>query len=140
MNNSEKYLELISIEEAGFAFTMRNADVVLKNLCADAMTTGEFEKIRPNLLKIVSRCKTIEDVKYLQHDKSISLHTLNAFKENLEEIEKHPNNVPSKLKKIKANVDKHPKLTSKNVQKHIDWINGEYTEALNKKKKEIANK
>ena len=45
MNNSEKYLKMISIEEAGFIFTMKNADVVLKNLCADAMTTGEFEKI-----------------------------------------------------------------------------------------------
>ena len=140
MNNSEKYLELISIEEAGFAFTMRNADIILKNSFSNARVTGEFEKIHPNLLKIVSRCKTIEDVKYLQHDKSISLHTLNALKENLEEIEKHPNNVPSKLKKLKDNVDRHPKLTSKNVQKHIDWINGEYTEALNKKKKEIANK
>ena len=85
---------------------------ILKNMFENPQKTGNFEAIRPRLLNMVKKCKTMDDIEYLRRD-------LNAGKVQLTKLAK---NRPEIAKQCNA---------------HIKWLGTEYREALNNRAKEI---
>lgn len=98
------------------AFTFRNFGAIAKNVYGDNPTvSGNFERIRPNLLKLVKNCKSLDDVNYLKRD-------ARAAKIQL-----------TKLKQNRPNI-------AKQIDAHLKWIETDYMKALNDKAKEIKSK
>ena len=87
----------------------------IKNMFDDPTKTGNFEKIRPRLLRLVAKSKTLDDVNYLKRD-------ARAAKVQL-----------TKLKQNRPNI-------AKQIDAHIKWIETDYMNALNDKAKEIKSK
>lgn len=87
----------------------------IKNMFDDPTKTGNFEKIRPRLLRLANKCKTLDDVNYLKRD-------ARAAKVQL-----------TKLKQNRPNI-------AKQIDAHIKWIETDYMNALNDKAKEIKSK
>lgn len=121
--NSEKVLteghmipfgtkELNSVLEEGF--TLRNLPNILLNMLVKAQKTGNYEALRPRLLKMVKSCKTLEELNCLSKDKSNGIRQLKKLEENKPE-----------QKEV--------------IEEHIKWLNTEYTKAINKKREELKN-
>lgn len=98
-----------------FKQTFENMTDIIKNLFTNPKKNGNFEAIRPRLLRMVDRCKTLEDVNYLKRD-------LRAGK--------------VQLTKLKAN---KPEIAD-SIDKHIKWCETVYMDALNAKAKELKGK
>jgi murein DD-endopeptidase MepM/ murein hydrolase activator NlpD/calcineurin-like phosphoesterase family protein/uridine kinase len=93
-------------------FTLRNMDLLFRNIFVNAQRTGNFEAIRPNLLKLVDRCQTLDELGYLRRDKNAGKVIIKKLSEN------------------------KPELKEKCLS-HIKWLDNEYSEAINKKAKEL---
>lgn len=96
----------------GLSVTISNMKDILKNMFENPQKTGNFEAIRPRLLNMVKKCKTMDDIEYLRRD-------LNSGKVQLTKLAK---NRPEIAKQCNA---------------HIKWLGTEYREALNNRAKEI---
>lgn len=97
-------------KRAGFA--LRNMDLLFKNLTVNAQKTGKFENIRPNLLKIVDRCKTQDELGYLRRDKNAGKYMLTKLAKNKPEL-------------------------APQIKEHLKWMETTYTQAINMKAKEL---
>lgn len=98
-----------------YAQTFRSIGSIIKNMFDNPQKSGNFEKIRPRLLKMVDSCKSVEDVNYLKRDARAGKVQLTKLKQN------------------------RPEITSQ-IDKHIKWIETDYMEALNNKAKELKAK
>ena len=98
-----------------FGTTIKNYIDITKNLFINPTKTGNFEKIHPQLLNIVNRCKTIEECKHLKRDLSAAKTQLIKLKQNKPEI-------------------------AKQINSHIKWMETDYKDAINNKIKELNNK
>lgn len=98
-----------------FKQTFENLGNIIKNMFDNPQKSGNFEAIRPRLLKMVNNCKTLEDVNYLKRDARAGKVQLTKLKQNRPEI-------------------------AKQIDKHIKWIETDYMKALNDKAKEIKSK
>ena len=98
-----------------FSQTFKNMGDIMKNMFDKPTKSGNFEKIRPRLLKMVDRCETLEDVNYLKRDARAGKVQLTKLKQNKPEI-------------------------AKQIDSHLKWIDTDYMKALNDKAKEIKSK
>lgn len=147
-HNEEKYFgvdETVGITESNtvlhdMGFTLRNLDLIVPNITRSALETGDFEKIQPNLLKMIDRCYDLGDVEYLIKDCSSStIQTLEKYAEIVESVERGediPKNINRKT--IQSRIDKG--LTSEKIRDHILWLQETYKPALQAKKKELKHK
>lgn len=99
---------LEATKKPGVGFQVRNFGRIWSNILKNATKTGNFKAIRPNLLKMVNTCKTVDEINYLAKD---------ARK-------------ISSLEKLKTN---RPDI-AKEIDEHIAWVKGEYTRAINVKR------
>lgn len=88
---------------------------LIKNSIDNPTKTGKFENLRPRLLKMVDKCKTIDDVNYLKRDVRAGKIQLTKLKQNRPEI-------------------------AKQIDDHIKWLETDYMKALNDKAKELKAK
>lgn len=88
---------------------------LIKNAIDNPTKTGKFENLRPRLLKMVDKCKTIDDVNYLKRDIRAGKIQLTNLKQDRPEI-------------------------AKQIDDHIKWLETDYMKALNDKAKELKAK
>ena len=88
---------------------------LIKNSIDNPTKTGKFENLRPRLLKMVDKCKTMDDVNYLKRDIRAGKIQLTKLKQNRPEI-------------------------AKQIDNHIKWMETDYMKALNDKAKELKSK
>ena len=88
---------------------------LIKNTIDNPTKTGKFENLRPRLLKMVDKCKTMDDVNYLKRDIRAGKIQLTNLKQNRPEI-------------------------AKQIDDHIKWLETDYMNALNDKAKELKAK
>lgn len=98
-----------------FNTLFKNFADIMKNMLDNPQKSGNFENIRPRLLRLVDRCKTIDEVNYLRRDLNAGIVQLTKLKQNRPEI-------------------------SDGIDRHIKWLKTEYREALNNKAKELKAK
>ena len=95
-----------------FGITFRSLDLILSNLAKRSRAGSDYSVIWENLLKMVDRCKSIEDVEYLRRDKNAAIRVLQI----------RANRIPEE---------------KEDIEKHIHWLKTVYTEKLNQKAKEL---
>lgn len=88
---------------------------LIKNAIDNPTKTGKFENLRPRLLKMVDKCKTMDDVNYLKRDARAGKIQLTNLKQDRPEI-------------------------AKQIDDHIKWLKTDYMKALNDKAKELKAK
>lgn len=120
--------------EAGMMFTLKSLDLIIPNVCKNAMETGRFDEIHPNLLKMVDRCRTMKDIEYLEKD--LSFATLEKYAEIVEAVEKK-DEIPRSINRdeIIRRIDKG--VSSAKIRAHIKWLKEVYRPAIKAKKKEL---
>lgn len=98
-----------------FGFLVKNLDLIMKNMIVrGGSNLNGLDRIRPNLLKMVDRCKSERDVNYLRRDLSAG-------------------------KAMLASIAKRNPSARKSALKHITWMDTTYREALNNKMKEFRS-
>lgn len=102
------------VNEGGLGFTLKNIDIVMSNMMKRCKSTGNFKAIQPNLLKLVKRAKTLEDIRYLRQDASTVPYTLQKMSENIPEI-------------------------SEQCKEHAEWVKNVYKPAINNRAREIRD-
>lgn len=107
VNKTYKYSDRFKI-----GFTLKNFDLIFSNILKGAARTGNFEGIRPNLIKLVERTKTVQDLAYLRRD-------ANAGKAMLKHLARN-----------------RPDIADK-VNAHIEWIGTDYISLINKRTQEL---
>lgn len=122
--------------EESWSLTLRNLGRIIANLKEDAINTGRFEPVEKRLLEIVNSCKTVDDVRYLQKDASMT-QSLRIKAERIKKIENgETSGMDQKtLKNLESQIKKG--LSSKSIEDHLDWIDKVYKPTLSKKMKEI---
>lgn len=98
-----------------FGFVLKNFDLLFSNLFKNVQSTRRFQDIRPNLLKIVDRSKTLDELDYISRD-------ARATKVYLRYLAKT-----------------NPKI-KKQCEDHIKWLSTEYKDYIKKKRKELKEK
>lgn len=136
-NVEENVFQRTHVEEGGATLTVRNLVPLLKNVAADALTTGKFDEIEGRLLKIVDSCKSASDIEYLRKDTNTM--SLNKLRDKVAAVESGKSGGLDE--KTRKSIEKRIKkgLTSKKLDKHIKWLNEVYKPALTKKAKELKN-
>lgn len=109
MKNLPKAMKGISKD--AYKFTARNAGKILIN---GIKAKGDINKTHDNLLKMVSGCKNVKEVEYLQKELTNAKVTLKA-----------------KISKAKNDEEK------KSLQDHAKWLSTTYSKALIDKKKQV---
>ena len=106
-----------------------------KNWGSSPIYNGQFEKVRPRILKKVDWCKSKDDIDYLLKDARMGKSQLLKIKSILEEALKNPDNAKQQYEEMRKRNKKG--LTSKSIDDHIEWINTVYIPAIKEKAKEF---
>ena len=111
----------------------------LKHLL-DKKSSDQYEWVRNEYIpKIIDKCKTEADIKYMRDDSYIAQQQMLTLLRNIEAVE---NNDTAKMKRLSKSFIKKVqsgKINSKDVRIHYNWLRGEGRQLLNKKAKEIRN-
>ena len=106
----------------------------------DKKSSDQYEWVRNEYIpKIIDKCKTEADIKYMRDDSYIAQQQMLILLRNIEAVE---NNDTAKMKRLSKSFIKKVqsgKINSKYVRRHYNWLRGEGRQLLNKKAKEIRN-
>lgn len=106
----------------------------------DKKSSDQYEWVRNEYIpKIIDKCKTEADIKYMRDDSYIAQQQMLTLLRNIEAVE---NNDTAKMKRLSKSFIKKVqsgKINSKDVRRHYNWLRGEGRQLLNKKAKEIRN-
>lgn len=106
----------------------------------DKKSSDQYEWVRNEYIpKIIDKCKTEADIKYMRDDSYIAQQQMLTLLRNIEAVE---NNDTAKMKRLSKSFIKKVqsgKINSKDVRRHYNWLRGEGRRLLNKKAKEIRN-
>lgn len=106
----------------------------------DKKSSDQYEWVRNEYIpKIIDKCKTDADIKYMRDDSYIAQQQMLTLLRNIEAVE---NNDTAKMKRLSKSFIKKVqsgKINSKDVRRHYNWLRGEGRQLLNKKAKEIRN-
>lgn len=108
------YKGALEATKPGVSFQVRNFSRIWSNIFKNAVKTGKFKELRPNLMKIVNSCKTVDEINYLARD-ARKISSLEKLKKNRPDI-------------------------AKEIDEHIAWVKGDYTRAINMKRTALKGK
>lgn len=135
-----------------YVILFKNLPLIIKNLFVDASKTGNYKGIRPNLLKMVDKCKTESEIIALKKDAYAGISQLKHLKAILEKASNEIKRIDklagdgrsakdtSDYKKYKDILNHFKNNTPAKIQDQIDWLKEVYLPAINKKHKEITGK
>lgn len=106
---------LYLLDEGALGFTLRNFGIIAKNSSYDPQKTGNFEALRPGLLKLVERCRNVDEARYLLRDSYSATRQLTKLGENRPDIKRQ-------------------------CEKHVKWIESTYRTAIKNRIKELKEK
>lgn len=134
MNNDNN--DDILLDESGGMLTVRIFPLLLKRWI---LGKGyDYKSLSDHVTKIVGKCKTLDDIKYLRHDLAIAKGNISSLIENIENYQKDPKS--SKLgRDIRKRVDKGS-LDVNDVKKYLQFLKTDYPKLLDQRKKEIIEK
>ena len=87
-------------------------DRILSHIPGGTLSTGRFDLLRPKLLKLAKKAKTIERINYLRKDLSIGKSQLKTLMKNKPEFKEQ-------------------------IEAHLEWADTVYRQALNDRAKEL---
>ena len=87
-------------------------DRILSHIPGGTLSTGRFDLLRPKLLKLAKKAKTIERINYLRKDLSIGKSQLKTLMKNKPEFKEQ-------------------------IEAHLEWVDTVYRQALNDRAKEL---
>lgn len=108
------YKGALEATKPGVSFQVRNFRRIWSNVLKNATKTGKFKELRPNLMKIVNSCKTMDEINYIARD-ARKISSLEKLKKNRPDI-------------------------AKEIDEHIAWVKGDYTRAINIKRTALKGK
>lgn len=114
---SEEFIDEFGVMQPineNLMFLLKNMIPIIKNLNVKASKTGDYEKMRPNLLKIVNSCKNLDECYQLKDSKKYEIQYLTEL---------------MKTSKFKTE-----------IKNHIKWLNTEHEKALQDKINQLKNK
>lgn len=114
INQKDEYEFIDEASQAEWSLTLRNFHLMLANFMKSASQTGNFKGLRKNLLKMVKSCKSKEELDFLRKDRNKAKPYLNKLADN------------------------KPKFKEK-IDEHIKWLDGEYSDAIDNKSKELKS-
>lgn len=127
------------INEGGYIFTIKILPIIWKGMFR--ANQYDYKWVREEYLpKIVSKCKTVEEVAYLRRDVNTAIGQLEAMKINIKGILDNDEKIISRLSPSFIKNVQQGKVTVKDVDEHIRFLKGPYRKMLNDKYKEIKNK
>lgn len=127
------------INEGGYIFTIKILPIIWKGMFR--ANQYDYKWVREEYLpKIVSKCKTVEEIAYLRRDANTAIGQLEAMKINIKGILDNDEKIISRLSPSFIKNVQQGKVTVKDVDEHIRFLKGPYRKMLNDKYKEIKNK
>lgn len=126
------------LSEAGLGFTLRNLSTILQSPFSSS-SSDKYEGLKNKLIKLVSKCRSSEDIAYLLKDKSLGITQLTKLAQNVKICEgcKDISEAPKSLKLLYKKVQSEKYPSSKEIQDYIVWLKTEYTNILHARSKEI---
>jgi acyl-CoA-binding protein len=120
-------------------YLMRNPESI-KNLTTRAIENGNFEETHKNILKIISRAKSEEDIKYLRRDMQTGKAQLSRLIPLYKKLEAGDSEgmKPGQVKNLLKRISKGQ--SSKKIEEQIKWIDTVAKQAIDKKAKEIRER
>ena len=105
------------VDEAYNATTVSYAFKILPTMFSNMFKAKkDINQIQPGLLKMVERCKTIQDIDALNKDLNVGLKQVKNMNDNCKDPEK-----------------------KKQYEQHLKWLQTTYRDAIKAKKKELKN-
>lgn len=127
------------VEEEGYLYTLRIYPIILKKMIKAKQFDYNYLK-NEHMPKLVGKCRTVNDVKYLKKDRNMARSQLAALLKNVQIYERDPQNSFKLLgSSFRKAIDKG-ELNSKIIKDYMHFIDVDYLKMLNEKEKEIKNK
>ena len=105
--------EAVRLSADAYKVTVKNIGRIMLNMIK---RSSDINKTHKNLLKMVSTCKTVKEIEYVQHDLPIAKRYIN-----------------NKINSTKGE-------EKKQYKEHLDWLSTTYSKAISAKKKELKSK
>lgn len=128
-----------TIQEAGEMFTWRIMPILLKALFK-GVDQYDYKYLKEEKMPaIVKKCKTMDDIKYLRRDATIAKTQLKILKRNVHAVNSNDEYAMKHLGKSFIKKVQSGKLTEKDIDDYIKWINTGYKKLLDDRAKEIRS-
>ena len=122
------------LNEGGHRLTLRIYPILLRGIFSD----GSYEYIREKKLPaIINKCKSLEDVKYLKQDRTMSINQMKVLRSNVQGVLNKDPKIMNRVSKSFIKKVESDKISIKDIDEHIKWLEIDYMRMLNDKYNEI---
>ena len=122
------------LNEGGHRLTLRIYPILLRGIFSD----GSYEYIREKKLPaIINKCKSLEDVKYLKQDRTMSINQMKVLRSNVQGVLNKDPKIMNRVSKSFIKKVESGKISIKDIDEHIKWLEIDYMRMLNDKYNEI---
>lgn len=122
------------LNEGGHRLTLRIYPILLRGIFSD----GSYEYIREKKLPaIINKCKSLEDVKYLKQDRTMSINQMKVLRSNAQGVLNKDPKIMNRVSKSFIKKVESGKISIKDIDEHIKWLEIDYMRMLNDKYNEI---
>ena len=129
----------IIIQESGYALTWRIMPILLKAVLS-GVDQYDYKYLREKKLPaILKKCKTMDDIKYMRRDAITAKTQLEILKRNVHAVNTNDEQIMKRLNKSFIKKVKDGKITEKEIDTHIRWLNTEYKKLIDARAKEIKD-
>ena len=129
----------IIIQESGYALTFRILPILLK-AALSGVDQYDYKYLREKKLPaILKKCKTMDDIKYMRRDAITAKTQMEILKRNVHAVNTNDENIMKRLNKSFVKKVKDGKITEKEIDTHIRWLNTEYKKLIDARAKEIRD-
>ena len=129
----------IIIQESGYALTWRIMPILLK-AALSGVDQYDYKYLREKKLPaILKKCKTMDDIKYMRRDAITAKTQMEILKRNVHAVNTNDENIMKRLNKSFVKKVKDGKITEKEIDIHIRWLNTEYKKLIDARAKEIKD-
>ena len=122
------------LNEGGHRLTLRIYPILLRGIFSD----GSYKYMREKKLPaIINKCKSLEDVNYLKQDRSMSINQMKVLRANVQGVLNKDPKVMRKVSKSFIKRVESGKVSIKDIDEHIKWLETDYKKMLSDKYNEI---
>ena len=122
------------LNEGGHRLTLRIYPILLRGIFSD----GSYKYIREKKLPaIINKCKSLEDVNYLKQDRSMSINQMKVLRANVQGVLNKDPKVIRKVSKSFIKKVESGKISIKDIDDHIKWLETDYKKILSDRYNEI---